>query len=166
MAKTEQTVISDSGPLIHLDELDCVDLILYFDKIIIPYTVFEEVKKYRKNLFDNIPDNLFIIKDIPNHDLNIFFTLYSLQKGEQDCINIAMNFPESIFLTDDSAARLLANQLNIKVHGTIGIILRAIRKELKTKEQVLNILRAIPKKSSLYIKKSLLDDIISEVKNT
>ncbi len=39
-------------------------------------------------------------------------------------------YPEVIFLTDDSAARLVGKQLGYKVHGTLGVLIRTIRREL------------------------------------
>jgi predicted nucleic acid-binding protein len=54
--------------------------------------------------------------------------------------------------------------MKIEVHGTIGILLRSIRRGQKKPEEVLQILSDIPKISSLYIKPSLLNDILKWVK--
>ena len=69
-----------------------------------------------------------------------------------------------IHLTDDAAARLVAEQMKFKVHGTIGILLRSIRRGQKKPEEVLQILMDIPKTSTLYIKQSLLDEVLQKVK--
>lgn len=68
-----------------------------------------------------------------------------------------------LLLTDDSAARLAATSLGIRVHGSIGILLRAIRRRQRTKEDVLGLLRALPIRSSLHLKRSLLEAVIQEV---
>ena len=72
--------------------------------------------------------------------------------------------PKAIFLTDDASARLVAEQMGFKVHGTIGIIIRTIRRELMRPEQVLRILAEIPSKSSLHIRPSLLEKIVGKIK--
>jgi len=69
-----------------------------------------------------------------------------------------------MFLTDDASARLVAEQIGFKVHGTIGIIVRAIRRGFMQPEQVLKTLSEIPTKSNLYIKHSLLEEIIVKIK--
>ena len=73
--------------------------------------------------------------------------------------------PQHIFLTDDAAARLVAEHMKFKVHGTIGVLIRSIRRRLKKPEEVLYILAEIPQKSTLHIKPSLLNEIIQMVKN-
>lgn len=68
-----------------------------------------------------------------------------------------------MFLTDDTAARLAAQQLAISVHGTIGIVVRAIRRRLKSRNEVVSILRSLPTTSTLHVRPSLLEEIIAEV---
>ncbi len=53
--------------------------------------------------------------------------------------------------------------MRIDVHGTLGILLRAIRLHQKTPLEVVKILKSIPDRSSLYIKASLLQKIIEQV---
>ncbi|MBN1483735.1 MAG: hypothetical protein JXA37_03360 [Chloroflexia bacterium] len=71
--------------------------------------------------------------------------------------------PGAILLTDDTAARLAAEQLGMSAHGTIGILLRAIRRNLRTPQEVLALLQALPIKSSLHIRPTLLGTIIEQV---
>lgn len=47
MDKTEPVVIADAGPVIHLDELDCLYLLADFGRVIIPETVWMEVQRHR-----------------------------------------------------------------------------------------------------------------------
>jgi predicted nucleic acid-binding protein len=72
--------------------------------------------------------------------------------------------PNAILLTDDAAARLVAEKLSYEVHGTIGVVVRALRRRQRTKRQVLNLLRSIPRRSTLFVSKELLESIIEEVR--
>ncbi|MBI3753826.1 MAG: hypothetical protein HY266_07300 [Deltaproteobacteria bacterium] len=72
--------------------------------------------------------------------------------------------PDAIFLTDDAAARLAGEELGYKAHGTIGIILRAIRKNMRTPKEVLELLHKIPKGTTLFLRPALLEEIIQKVK--
>jgi predicted nucleic acid-binding protein len=68
-----------------------------------------------------------------------------------------------IFLTDDAAARLAAASIGYHAHGTMGILIRSIRRHQRKKEEVLSILKNLPTRSSLFIKPSLLQEIIDRV---
>ena len=73
--------------------------------------------------------------------------------------------PTALFLTDDSAARLVAERMGYRVHGTVGILLRSIRREQLKPKEVLGLLDSIPQKSSLFIKPSLLEEIKLKIKD-
>jgi len=69
----------------------------------------------------------------------------------------------AVFFTDDAAARFVAEQMSYKVHGTIGILVRSIRRGQRKPKQVLSTLSEIPLKSTLHIKHSLLEEVIAKV---
>jgi predicted nucleic acid-binding protein len=87
----------------------------------------------------------------------------SLDAGEMEALSIMARAPQALFLTDDAAARLAAHQLGYRVHGSIGILLRAIRRRQLTATEVLVRLRAIPQRSSLYVRPALLEEIVTRV---
>ena len=41
------SVVCDTGPIIHLDELGCLDLLSDFEKILLSQSVAEEIEKHR-----------------------------------------------------------------------------------------------------------------------
>jgi len=87
----------------------------------------------------------------------------SLDLGEQTALTLMQNHSEAIFLTDDAAARLTAVTLGYRVHGTIGVLLRAIRRNLKTAYDVIEILRSVARQSTLHIRPKLLEEIIERL---
>ena len=58
---------------------------------------------------------------------------------------------------------MAARYLRIPVHGSIGVLIRAIRWKQKNPSEVLELLKSIPVKTSLFIRPSLLNEIIREV---
>jgi predicted nucleic acid-binding protein len=72
--------------------------------------------------------------------------------------------PQALFLTDDASARMVAEQMGFRVHGTIGILVRAIRRSQMEAREVLSLLKQIPSKTTLFIKRSLLDEIVIKIK--
>jgi predicted nucleic acid-binding protein len=89
----------------------------------------------------------------------------SLDLGEQAALTLMSQHPQAIFLTDDAAARLAAVTLGYRVHGAIGVLLRAIRRQQRTRDEVLTILHELPQQSTLYLRASLLQDIITRLKS-
>ena len=92
--------------------------------------------------------------------------LLALDAGETAALGVMEKYPDAIFLTDDCAARLAAERMGYDVHGTVGIIVRAIRKQLMSAEEVVSLLRELPRRSTLHIRQSLLEEIISQVKKS
>lgn len=167
MNKSPFSIVCDAGPLIHLDELDCLDLLSDFSKIFIPDAVLQEIKFHRPQVLQNSQFSFeqITINQIQHIELETLIASLSLHEGEQEALAYILTTPDSILITDDSTARLAAITLKLKVHGTIGIIIRAVRRKQKTITEVIDIIRSIPLKSSLHIKPSLLNKILQQLKD-
>jgi hypothetical protein len=53
--------------------------------------------------------------------------------------------------------------LNIAAHGTLGVLIRAIRRQRLTKVEVLALLDAVPKQTTLHVRPALLREVIANV---
>lgn len=47
MIEETRDIVCDTGPIIHLDELGCLDLLADFKEILLTVSVVEEIKKHR-----------------------------------------------------------------------------------------------------------------------
>jgi predicted nucleic acid-binding protein len=164
--KSTITVVCDAGPLIHLDELDSLDLLSGFSRILIPEVVWNEALGYRPGIerfralrFEKVPPS-----EIISDRLKALGRLFTLHRGEIDALALCFKQKDPVLLTDDTSARLAARQAGIKTHGTIGLILRAIRLGLRSPDDVIELLQLLPNKSTLYIRRELLEEAISAVK--
>jgi hypothetical protein len=81
--KREDGVISDAGPLIHLDELGCVGLLGDFNRVIVPATVWEEVLAHRPGIFNSTGINWdkYNEDDEYSVELQTVISLFSLHRG-------------------------------------------------------------------------------------
>jgi predicted nucleic acid-binding protein len=127
--ESEISVVCDAGPAIHLDELGCIDLLKYFQEILLPSTVWGEINRHRPSVFKNedVPFSQVAGKTPSSEPLLTLCKIFSLDAGEIEALVILEQRPHAMFLTDDAAARLVAKQMNFNVHGTIGILIRSIR---------------------------------------
>jgi predicted nucleic acid-binding protein len=160
-------VVSDAGPVIHLDELDSLDLLRGFHSVVMPREVWEEIMRNRPGIIlSAIPNG--VVSDAPadcSPQLTVLSDSLALDAGERAALRLMEQQKNAVFLTDDAAARLAAESLNVRVHGTLGIIVRSIRMQFRSREQVLEILTSLPHRSTLYISVELLGDVISRVQS-
>ncbi|WGS88593.1 DNA-binding protein [Methylomonas sp. UP202] len=164
MGMINPVVIADAGPIIHLDELGCLELLADFGKVLVPETVWLEVEQHRPLALKSEYD--WLVRQSPRQHSTVVSALtplYSLHAGEQEALHLCIECGDCLLLTDDTAARLAAKSLNITAHGTLGVLIRAIRRQRLTKAEVLALLNAIPKQTSLHVRPTLLHEVISNV---
>jgi len=164
--RSKTAVVCDAGPIIHLDEIGCLSLLNDFENVLVPHSVSEEVLKHRQIIFEELDEPWVVLSPIfpLEESMKSMCKMFSLDVGEVEALSILNKEPESIFLTDDSAARLVATQHGFKVHGTIGVLIRAIRRGLMKPAEVIDVLNGFPLSSTLYIRASLLEEVISRLK--
>jgi predicted nucleic acid-binding protein len=138
-----------------------------FSEVLVSFGVKQEVLKHRRVPFeDRTLPWLFVSPRFPlEKPIQTMCKTFSLDVGEVEALSILCKAPESIFLTDDAAARLVATQLGFKVHGTIGVLLRAVRRGLMKPEEVIDVLNGFPVASTLYVKASLLEEVKTALKH-
>jgi len=159
MIESATDIICDTGPIIHLDELDCLDLLADFREIILAASVVEEIEKHRPAaLKAKLPLRVLRAHNLADERLAAMCRIFALDRGETESLLIMENHPDAIFLTDDASARMVAERMGLRVHGTIGVIIRAIRRGQKSPEEVLAIIDSIPLLSTLFIKSALLKE--------
>lgn len=150
--------VSDTGPILHLNEINIQKALKIFSTILIPNEVEDELLKHKSNIpkFIKILDLKSESKDITN----ILTNQYDLNLGEAEAISLALQEKINLFLTDDLDARQTAKHYNLEVHGTIGILLRSFREKLIDKKTAIEKVEELKRKSSLFITQNLVEEII------
>ena len=165
MIEEATDIVCDTGPIIHLDELGCLDLLADFKEILLTVSVVEEIEKHRPvALRVKLPFRVLRAHNPADERLATMFRIFALDRGETESLIIMESHPDAIFLTDDASARMVAERMGFRVHGTIGVIVRAIRRGRKSPEEVLSIIGSIPSQSTLFIKSALLKEIAVQIK--
>ena len=141
--------VADTGPLIHLDEIDALHLLAVADELLIPQTVYEELEA------GTVPSALDYIE-------------YELVKTEETKLTVDLNPGETaalavatersaVLLTDDLAARDAAEDLDVEVHGSIGVIVLAYTRGELTKSNAAELMRALQTETSLFITDAVVE---------
>ncbi len=164
MAATEIVAVLDAGPLIHLDELGRIDLLGDFGVLLVPQPVLDEALRHRPRLQLSALANLEIISQPPplTDDLLRLADELALHAGERAALAVLRARGGQFLLSDDGAARSVALAAGFQTHGTIGLILRSCRRGQIPKGVMLQLLRELPMRTSLHLRKELLDSIIAK----
>ena len=167
MTRSSLDVVCDAGPLIHLDELGCLDLLADFRAVHVPEQVWQEVEQHRPSALRSPGVQLqrTVVELSQQASFQALVRALALDLGEQAALSLMVSHPDAILLTDDAAARLSAETLGYRVHGSIGILLRAVRRRQRTRNEALSSLRELPARSSLHVRPALLEEIIAQVES-
>jgi predicted nucleic acid-binding protein len=166
-----KVAISNSGPLIHLVLVGLLDLVFkLYDVILIPQSVYDEVVV--KGIEEGHSDAIILEQAITNEKIKVEkikkenrnITSSKLHQGEINAILLALQSEVEIILLDDEEARIFARKLNIKVRGTLGILVDLLKHnflDLDEAHQYLKKLNAVMYLSSdVY---SLVDDKLNKL---
>lgn len=112
-------VISNSSPLIALEQIDLLDILKkIFASILVPPAVTTEVAPTV-----TLPE--WITEQTLSQSIGTQILSASLGAGESEALSLALELNASLLILDERPARRLAGALGIPVIGTLGILLKA-----------------------------------------
>jgi predicted nucleic acid-binding protein len=120
--------------------------------VLVPEAVWLEVLKHRPGTIRQSWVKLERVRataPVPP-TLEAVAQVLSLHTGEWEALRVVLEYGPGLLLTDDTASRLAAGNLGLSAHGTIGILVRSIRRNLRSKSEVLAVLRTLPERSTLH----------------
>jgi len=126
-------VVADSTPLITLMKADQLDLLhQLFGEIRIPVAVFEEVTNNREYADEaDLIRNSSYIKIVEVKDPKQVILLRratALDRGESEAIIYADHVGADLLLMDETAGRAIARNMNLRLTGSVGVLILAIEK--------------------------------------
>jgi predicted nucleic acid-binding protein len=143
--------VADTGPLIHLAEIDALDLLTAIDELLIPETVYAELEE------GGVPPEL---SDCEWERIEVADPVgrsAELDAGERAALAVALKRDNVVFLTDDLAAREFAQDQNIEVHGSIGVVALAYHRNVVSSDEAASLMRALQTETSLFITDAIVE---------
>ena len=123
------TTVSNSTPLIALSKIGKIELLHeYFGQIYIPKAVYEEVVVNGGILYgaeEVAKADWIIVEDVGNALAVESLSMY-LDAGESEAIVLAKE-KDGLLIIDDGDGRKAAENMNVDITGTVGILLKAGR---------------------------------------
>ncbi len=125
-----RVVVTNTGPLLHLHEARGLALLRLTGRIYVPPAVATELAALRPAAPAALPAwvTLTRLHSTHQHEARAWQQADLLHPGEAEALALARQEHAAWFLTDDAAARLLAQTLGLEVHGSLGIVLWAAAK--------------------------------------
>ncbi len=159
-----EAAVADAGPLIHLDELSCLDLLSCYTAVWVPRVVSKEAEKHRSGWQSRGPSSIKII-DVAKADVeNLRTSLKTvLDAGEVESIALWKRFPSASIICDDLAARRVAKEMGAPIIGTLGLIIKAAKQARIELPTAIELIRSIPDATTLHVSSNLLQYAASEI---
>lgn len=153
--------VADTGPLIHLAEIDALSLLETIDELVVPNTVYEELTA------GGLPTGFASIETVraPADIQSIGDHHVELDPGETAALAIA-SARDAILLTDDLAARDAATALGVEVHGSIGIIARGYAKDRLNQAEAAELMRSLQHETSLFLTDAVVEQGIAQLNDS
>lgn len=147
-------VIPNTTPILSLLKIDkLVILKEIYGNIIIPYAVYEEIEKgIKKPYYQDLTQLDWIkIKKISKPKELSFFI--DLDKGEAEVLILSQELAADLVIIDEVLGRRYAKQMDMRLTGTLGILLKAKKQGLIT--SVKDLLSELEQKGSWFNPKLL-----------
>lgn len=161
-------VIADTTPIIILMKLQRLDLLeKLFDTVIVPNAVYEELVSN-----SNYQTEAQMVVECPflkrlevsdRQSIKILREVVGLDAGESEAIALAEENHADLLIIDERKGRRVAKQMELKIIGTIGILLQAFDCEILSKTEILSYAENL-KNSSIRISDTLFELILDHIK--
>lgn len=158
---SDRIVVADSSPLIALARIGRLELLARLvSRVVIPPAVEAEIRADRDRPgAREVASATWIHVEPPDPQLADLYALL-VDRGEAEAIALAKKIDGSILLIDDRLARRLAERLDVRRIGTIGILLEFRRRQW-TPSLRLDIDALV--KNGFYLRPELIDAALRSV---
>lgn len=119
--------VADTGPILHLLEIDALPILRAVATVSIPRAVDGELLSVWPAWSTTRPDWLTVVElePVPAAAADRWLRGGLLHEGEAAALALTRQLGADWFLTDDALARVMAQTLGIEAHGTMGIVFAA-----------------------------------------
>ena len=122
-------LVCDTSPLQYFHQLGRLDLLPKLaSKVVVPPAVVEELAAGKAAGYDvPVPGTFDWIEIIRPAAISAERLIGDLGPGETEVLMLAMERPDAVAIVDDKLARWVAETLNVKFTGTLGLLLDSKR---------------------------------------
>ncbi len=154
-------IVSNTTPIISLLKLNRLELLhKLYNQIYIPAAVFNEIEAGKSKVYYKDLSKVDWISIVEIQDKQAVKYFLDLDAGEAEAIVLATELNADLILLDEKLGRFHAKHADLKVTGTIGILIKAKSEGLI--EEVKPLLDELTNKE-VWISEKLKNEIINKV---
>jgi len=166
-------VLCNASPLMALGKLNRLDLLAdLYGEVQIPRAVYDEVvtRGLERGASDALTVRLFWqrqrwpIVNVPDAVLSTYVPPVILSPGEIEVLALAQTLEDPLVLLDDEVARAEARRLELRLCGTLGILVHAYRKGLLSFAQAELLIREIAARPDIWIGARLCEQVLASLR--
>ena len=152
-------IVSNTGPVLHLLEIGSLGLLQFAGEVRIPYAVDRELNGLMPDWPTQRPVWLNRAEVAPAglQQTQSWLDAGAIHAGEAAALALARQVNAAWFLTDDTAARLIARTIGLEVHGSLGLVLWAAATRHLDRDQAARRLENLAS-SSLWVSPRILTE--------
>jgi len=153
-------IVSNTTPIISLLKISRLDILKeLYSEISIPYAVFQEIEAGKNKGYYQDLSNIDWIKIVKIQDKQALKYFLDLDAGEAEAIVLATEIGADLILIDEKLGRFHAKHADLKVTGTIGVLIKAKNKGIV--KDLKSLLYELTEKE-VWISDRLIDDILKQ----
>lgn len=156
--------VSDTGPLIHLDEIQQLEIIpQLFNQVFIPDYVIREISNQTVHSFTQKNPDTFVIEPIQEEALftaKDTFSSYRLHLADLAVIISLANHSEAVAITDDLELRKAVESSGRIAVGSVGLFFRAYKLGILSKDQLRTVVGLLFNDSTLYLSSAFRSSVL------
>jgi len=155
-------VVSNTTPIISLLKLSRLDILKeLYTEISIPLAVYQEIEAGKNKRYYQDLTNLSWINIVNIQDRNALKYFLDLDAGESEAIILATELNADLIIIDEKLGRFHARHADLKVTGTIGVLIKA--KQHGIVSSLKPLLYELTEKE-VWISEKLIGEILKEAK--
>lgn len=131
-------LVADTGPLLHLHEAGALHLLPLIGEVFLPPLVLAELRVHAPALWPGLPPEWVrtqLLSPLLQQRADAWQQAGLLHGGEAEALALATEIKPDWFLTDDAAARLVAESLGMAARGSLGVVLWAAASQLTARAE-------------------------------
>lgn len=151
-------VVSNTTPIISLLKIDELSILKdLYGKVILPQEVYYEIENGKKKEYYVDLSELDWIEIKPIKDQKSLSYFLDLDKGEAETIILAKELDADLVIIDERLGRFHAKHADLNLTGTLGILLKAKKKEII--KEISPLLLAL-KAKDIWLDDNLIDKVL------
>lgn len=159
MSVQSNIVVSNTTPILNLLKIGKLSLLkTIFGKVYVPKSVYEEIQAGKNKEYYIDLTEIEYIEILQTKNIDFLEYLIDLDLGEAETIVIAKEIQADLALIDEKLARNYASIFNLKVSGTLGILIKA--SEIGLINNLQELLYELKEKGT-YLSEALIDKIVT-----